>query len=72
MMEYYNIIRIGQLFNKQINLHNVAYTGTDYYNQIVETIRKSVHYPKFPHINSKTIHTHLLPIEKTRIEYIYI
>ena len=71
MMDYYNIIRIGQLFNKPMNMHNVAYNGTVYYNQIVETIRKCVHCPKFPHIDSKTIYTHLVPIKKPRIEYLY-
>ena len=64
MMDYYNIVRIWQHFNKPMNLANVAYTGTVYYNQIVDTIRKCVHCPKFTHIDSKTIYVHLLPIEK--------
>ena len=71
MMDYYNIIRIGRHFNKSMNLTNVSYTGTIYYNQIVDTIRKCLHCPKFPHINSKTIYMHILPKEKPRIESIY-
>ena len=41
MMDYYNIVRIWHHFNKPMNLANVAYTGTVYYNQIVDTIRDS-------------------------------
>ena len=52
-------------------MHNVTYNGIVYYNQIVKTIRKCVHCPKFPHIDSKTIYTHLVPIKKPRIEYLY-
>ena len=71
MMEYYNIIRIEQLFDKSANLPNVSYNGSVYYNQIVDTIRKCIRCPKFPYINSKMIYEHLLPIEKPRIESIY-
>ena len=71
MMEYYNTIRIGQLFNNPMCINNVSFTGTAYYNQIVETVRKCLHVPKFPYINSKMMYFHLLPIEKPKIEYMY-
>ena len=71
MMEYYTIIRIGQLFDKPVNLPNVSYNGSVYYNQIVDTVRKCIRCPKFPYINSKMIYEHLLPIEKPRIESTY-
>ena len=71
MMDYYNIIRIGQLFSRPLYLKNVSYTGTAYYNQIVDTIRKCVHVPNFPNINSKNMYMYLMPIEKPKIEEMY-
>ena len=54
-----------------MNLINTAYTGTAYYNQMVDTIRKCVHCPKFPSIDAKTMYMHILPVEKPRIESVY-
>ena len=71
MMEYYNNIRIAQVFNKQANMPNVAYNGTEYYNQIVDIIRSCIHCPKFPKISSKSIYEYRLPIENPRIESMY-
>ena len=55
MMHYYNIIRTGPLFNSSVHLNKVHYVGTQYYSQIIETIIKCLHIPKFPDINSKTM-----------------
>ena len=41
MSDYYNYIRIGQLFNINNENRTVAYTGTPYYRQIKETIKNA-------------------------------
>ena len=71
MMYYYNIIRTGPLFNSSVHLNKVHYVGTQYYIQIIETIVKCLHIPKFPDINSKTMYLYLMPKDKPKIEEMY-
>ena len=54
MSDYYNYIRIGQLFDINNDNRTVAYTGTPYYRQIKETIKKMHSYSRFSYIKCQT------------------
>ena len=71
MMDYYIGIRVGQLLNRTIYVNNVSFVGTEYYNQIVVTLRKCIHAPKFPYIDSKMMYSYIKPEEKPKIENQY-
>ena len=71
MSDYYNYIRIGQLFNINNENRTVSYTGTPYYRQIIETIRKCIHIRGFPILNVKQIYSKILPENKPIIETYY-
>ena len=71
MSDYYNYIRIGQLFNINNENRTVSYTGTPYYRQIIETIRKCIHIRGFPILNAKQIYAKIMPENKPIIETYY-
>ena len=48
MAKYYNFTRIGQLLNIGNDPGTVSYTGTPYYSQIIESMRKCIHVRGFP------------------------
>ena len=68
MADFYNFIRIGQLFNKPDDPGNVSYTGTIYYQQIIEIIQKCIHVKGFPRLNANEIYHNILPKTRPTIE----
>ena len=68
MVEYYNFMRLGQLFNRYNSPNTVSYTGNVYYQQIVKIIQKCIHVRGFPELNAKKIYDTIMPNGKPMIE----
>ena len=71
MSDYYNYIRIGRILNINNEPNAVSYTGTPYYTQIIEIVRKCFHVRGFPVLNAKQMYVKILPENKPLVEFNY-
>ena len=71
LVDYYNNIRCAQLLGITSNPQQVSYTGTEYYKEIIPTIRNCTHVPSFPYLSARLIYEKIIPKNHPIIETLY-
>ena len=72
MAEYYNSLRVGQLFDMNTHCDMVSYIGTELLQSDSFHNQKCIHVHGFPLLNAKQMYLNIMPIVKPTIESIYL
>ena len=61
IMKYYCALRLNPYFNIREIPSNVSYVCPNYFNDLIESIKKIIHMPRFPNVNSLDMYLVILP-----------